>query len=43
VPNPNGKNGKPLKIELPFEAALIAAVQVSPLPEQRRKPREKKA
>jgi hypothetical protein len=29
-PNPNGKNGKPLSIDLPFEEAIKAALETEP-------------
>lgn len=43
-PNPAGRNGKPLRIPLPFEEAIAAALEVKGKPDagEPRPPRRKK-
>ncbi len=43
-PNPNGSNGKPLRIPLAFDDALKAALETPPEPEKqpKRKPRTRR-
>jgi hypothetical protein len=41
APNPNGRNGDKLRIPLPFEDALKAAVETKP-PESKKRPRAKR-
>lgn len=42
TPNPNGREGDPLKIDLPFDEAIRAALEVKPKAErvETRRPRQ---
>lgn len=40
--NPDGRNGKPVEIALPFEEALAAALQTPPPPDPKPKRRARK-